>query len=103
MSRHAKILTIALGALIVLMIVAVVVPVPLAALSPGPTYDTLGEDHGKPVVTVTGLPVFPTNGHLNMTTVLVDPNVTALKTLVYWLSPTTPVGASCVGVPSRPN
>jgi PDZ domain-containing protein len=88
-SRRAKILTIALGALIVLMIVAVVVPVPLAALSPGPTYDTLGEDHGKPVVTVTGLPVFPTKGHLNMTTVLVDPNVTALKTLGYWLSPTT--------------
>ena len=46
-------------------------PVPLVALGPGPTYDTLGDVNGAPVVTVDGLPTFPTSGHLNMTTVAV--------------------------------
>ena len=49
---------------------------PLVALGPGPTYDTLGDVNGAAVVTVDGLPTFPTSGHLNMTTVAVADRLT---------------------------
>ena len=52
-------------------VLATGLPVPLVALGPGPTYDTLGDVNGAAVVTVDGLPTYPTSGHLNMTTVRV--------------------------------
>jgi Lon-like protease len=59
-------------------------PVPLVALGPGPTYDTLGDVNGAPVVTVAGLPTFPTTGHLNMTTVAVSDRMTLIDVLRSW-------------------
>ena len=59
-------------------------PVPLVALGPGPTYDTLGDVNGAPVVTVDGLPTFPTSGHLNMTTVAVTDRLTFVDVLRAW-------------------
>ena len=73
--------------MIVLVSLAAAVPVPMVALSPGPTINTLGDVAGKPVVTVTGRPVYPTTGHLNMTTVALTEPITALSMLGYWLSP----------------
>jgi Lon-like protease len=67
-------------------LLGVTVPVPLVALGPGPTYDTLGEVGGTPVVAVDGLPVFPTSGHLNMTTVAVADRLTLFTMLGYWVS-----------------
>lgn len=61
-------------------------PVPLVALGPGPTYDTLGDVNGAAVVTVTGLPTFPTSGHLNMTTVAVSDRLTLVDVLRAWVS-----------------
>ena len=61
-------------------------PVPLVALGPGPTYDTLGDVNGAPVVTVDGLPTFPTSGHLNMTTVAVSDRLTFVQMLRAWAS-----------------
>lgn len=61
-------------------------PVPMVALGPGPTYDTLGDVDGTPVVAVEGLPVFPTSGHLNMTTVAVADGLTLFSTLGLWAS-----------------
>jgi PDZ domain-containing protein len=86
-SRRIKILVIALGALVVLVVVAARVPVPLVALGPGPTYNTLGQVGGQAVVTVTGRRVYPTSGHLNMTTVEVADGLNALQALAAWLSP----------------
>ena len=65
-------------------LLGVTVPVPLVALGPGPTYDTLGAVNGTPVVRVDGLPVFPTSGHLNMTTVAVADRLTLFSMLGYW-------------------
>ena len=67
-------------------IVAVVLPAPVVALGPGPTFDTLGDDNGRPVVTAGGLPTYPTTGHLNMTTVGVTDGITAVQALSFWFS-----------------
>jgi PDZ domain-containing protein len=62
-------------------------PVPLVALGPGPTYDTLGTVDGATVIEVDGLPVYPTTGHLNMTTVSVTDRLTMFAALELWASP----------------
>ena len=57
---------------------------PLVALGPGPTYDTLGDVNGAAVVTVDGLPTYPTTGHLNMTTVAVADRLTFVDVVHAW-------------------
>ncbi len=86
MNRRTR--TTAAAALVALAIglLAVTVPVPLVALGPGPTYDTLGAVDGKPVIAIDGLQVFPTSGHLNMTTVAVADRLTVFTMLGYWAS-----------------
>ncbi len=59
-------------------------PVPMVALGPGPTYDTLGDVGGVPVIAVDGLETFPTSGHLNMTTVAVTERLTMFAALGSW-------------------
>lgn len=71
----------------VLAVLAVVVPVPLVALGPGPTYDTLAALDGRPVITVDGLPTFTTSGQLNMTTVSVTDGLTLVGALRFWVAP----------------
>ncbi len=72
------ILAVALG------VVAVTVPAPLVALGPGPTFNTLTDVDGKPVVAVTDLPTYPTSGNLNMTTVSVTDRLTLATALSFW-------------------
>ena len=70
-------------------ITAVSLPVPYVVESPGPTFNTLGEDKGKPVITVTGHGTFPAKGNLDLTTVYVDggPNgpVSVFEAFSAWL------------------
>jgi Lon-like protease len=74
----AGLLALALGVL------GATLPVPLVALGPGPTYDTLGAVDGTQVVAVQGLPTYPTSGHLNMTTVSVTDRLTLFSALGFW-------------------
>ena len=74
----AGLLALALGVL------GATLPVPLVALGPGPTYNTLGAVDGKQVVAVDGLPTYPTSGHLNMTTVSVTDRLTLFAALGFW-------------------
>jgi PDZ domain-containing protein len=60
------------------------VTVPFVALGPGPTFDTLGEADGKPVVAIEGTPVKPTSGQLNMTTVSQRDGLSLGQALVLW-------------------
>ncbi|MEV6328307.1 S16 family serine protease [Streptomyces sp. NPDC051909] len=62
----------ALCALPVAALFAVVglAPLPYAIAQPGTTVDVLGKDQGREVITVTGVPVRPTDGQLRMTTIL---------------------------------
>ena len=76
-------------------ITAVSLPVPYVVESPGPTFNTLGEDNGKPVISVTGHETFPAKGNLDLTTVYVNggPNgpVTVFEALSAWLDGTKAV------------
>lgn len=45
-------------------------PLPFTLAQPGVTADVLGEDRGKPVITITGADIRPTEGQLRMTTIV---------------------------------
>jgi PDZ domain-containing protein len=75
---------VALVPIVIFGVLLAAVPVPYVALGPGPTFDTLGEVDGKPVVAIEGTPVKPTSGHLNMTTVSQRDGLTLGQALAFW-------------------
>lgn len=88
--------TVVIGALPVVMLISLIglptVPgtdidltVPYAAQGKGPTFNTLGDVDGKPVVEITGETPDETSGNLNMTTVSVRTNMTLAQALGRWL------------------
>ncbi len=77
---------VALVPIVVFGVLLAAVPVPYVALGPGPTFDTLGDFDGKPVVAIEGTPVKPTSGHLNMTTVSQRDGLTLGQALAFWAS-----------------
>ncbi len=76
-------------------IAAVSLPVPYVIESPGPTFNTIGQDNGKPVIRVSGHETFPAKGSLDLTTVYVDggPNgpVSVVEAFSAWLNGTKAV------------
>ncbi|KUN82984.1 PDZ/DHR/GLGF domain-containing protein [Streptomyces bungoensis] len=75
--------------LIALLCAGVLIPVPYAEMSPGPTVNTLGEHGGEPVLQVAGHRTYPTDGHLNMTTVRVtsaDFRMNLVEAVYGWLA-----------------
>ncbi len=60
--------------------------VPYVALGPGPTYNTLGEVDGQPVIVIDGRQTFPTDGHLDLTTVGVQSQLTLVTALRGWFA-----------------
>ncbi|MFJ5938101.1 PDZ domain-containing protein [Streptomyces sp. NPDC093071] len=75
--------------LICLLIAGVLIPVPYAEMSPGPTVNTLGDARGEPVLQISGRKTYPTDGHLNMTTVRVtgaDYRMNAVEAVYGWLA-----------------
>ncbi|MFE7133765.1 PDZ domain-containing protein [Streptomyces sp. NPDC057638] len=74
---------------IALLCVGVLIPVPYAEMSPGPTVNTLGNAGGEPVLRISGRKTYPTTGHLNMTTVRVtgaDYKMNLVETVYGWLA-----------------
>ncbi|MCD9142507.1 YlbL family protein [Streptomyces albireticuli] len=71
MPRRTATMLASLLTLIALICAGVLIPVPYSEMSPGPTYNTLGEHGGEPVLQISGRKTYPTSGHLNMTTVRV--------------------------------
>nr|WP_239028422.1 PDZ domain-containing protein [Pseudonocardia acidicola] len=71
---------------VLLGVLGVTLPVPLVALGPGPTFNTLGAVDGTPVVAVDGRQVYPTTGQLNMTTVSVSDRLSAISALGFWIA-----------------
>ncbi|AKJ10921.1 PDZ/DHR/GLGF domain-containing protein [Streptomyces incarnatus] len=80
--------------LIALLCAGVLIPVPYAEMSPGPTVNTLGDHDGEPVLQISGHPTYPTDGNLNMTTVRVtsaDFRMNLVQAVYGWLDPDTKI------------
>ncbi len=64
---------------------------PYVAVSPGPTFNTLGSYHGTDLIQVEGHATYPTTGNLNMVTVneLGGPGdgVSAVQAMWFWIAP----------------
>ena len=86
MNRRILTLTVALVPIVVFGVLLAAVTVPYVALGPGPTFNTLGEFEGKPVVAIQGTPTKPTSGNLNMTTVSQRDGLTLGQALALWAS-----------------
>jgi PDZ domain-containing protein len=69
MSRRNSVRLLAAGLLVGLLAVVSFAPVPYVTMSPGPTFDTLGEVGGEPLISIEGTETFPTDGQLALTTV----------------------------------
>ncbi|MGI8536610.1 MAG: YlbL family protein [Mycobacteriales bacterium] len=86
MSRRTLTLLLATLLAVGLTAGAVQARVPYVALGPGPTYNTLGEVGGTPVIAIDGRPTFPTDGHLDLTTVNVQSKLTLVEALRGWFA-----------------
>jgi PDZ domain-containing protein len=86
MSRQLRTLLIGAVLCLVLGILSFGMRVPYLVESPGPTFNTLGKDDGKDIIAVSGHPVTPTSGHLNLMTVSAETeNTTILGAVRGWL------------------
>lgn len=72
--------------LIVLVVLAWNIKVPYVELGPGPTWDTLGKDNGKEIISVQGAPTSDSQGQLRMVTVGVLDDITLWQALRGWLA-----------------
>ncbi|MFK8911156.1 PDZ domain-containing protein [Streptomyces sp. YS-3] len=70
--RHSRLRNLAIGSAPVVALLAVVgfAPLPFSVAEPGPTANVLGDDKGKPVITIEGRPARPTTGQLRMVTIV---------------------------------
>ncbi|MGY1706783.1 PDZ domain-containing protein [Geodermatophilus sp. SYSU D00697] len=69
MTRRIAVLSVGVVLLVVFGVLGSAVPVPYVAQVPGPTFDTLGEIDGEPVISVEGRERNDVEGELTLTTV----------------------------------
>jgi PDZ domain-containing secreted protein len=68
-TRRTAVLTAGAVLLVLLGLVGTTLPVPYVAQVPGPTFNTLGDIDGQPIISVEGKPRNDVDGNLNLTTV----------------------------------
>lgn len=90
--RHrALVATLAGLVLLALIALAAVLPVPFIVLSPGPTFNTIGDVDGVPLVEITDTTTYPVTGALDMTTIREEGEprspLTVFGALVAWVDP----------------
>jgi Lon-like protease len=80
--------TVALSGVLVVVfgLTGAFVRVPYVAIGPGPTFDTLGDVNGAPVIQINGEQTYPTAGELRMTTVSLNDQITLFGALGLWAS-----------------
>ncbi len=86
MRRRGATLLVGTVMLIVLAVLAWNVKVPYVELGPGPTWDTLGKDGGKDIISVQGAPTSTSAGQLRMVTVGVLDNISLWQALRGWIA-----------------
>jgi PDZ domain-containing protein len=91
MNPRTAVLLLSLFVTIVLVSAAWLMPVHYAVLRPGPALNTLGEQGGKPLISITGRTSYPVSGALDLTTVSVvggpDQHVELYEVVAGWLDP----------------
>lgn len=70
MSKRARVLFISGISMMVLILIALLLPVPFVRMAPGPTFNVIGERDGKQMIEVSGTTTYPVSGELRMVTVL---------------------------------
>ncbi|MGW2025123.1 S16 family serine protease [Streptomyces decoyicus] len=89
MSSRTRALAVCAALVLALLLAAAFAPLPFSVAYPGMTANVLGEDKGKPVITVTGAPTRKTSGQLRMTSIVAtgpDASVHLPDILKGWLS-----------------
>lgn len=91
LSARARTALISIFAVVVLAGVAALLPVPYLVVSPGPTFNTIGDVDGVPLVEISDTEVFATDGHLDMTTIRESgaprSPLTVYQALAAWVDP----------------
>ena len=90
-TRRGWMLIISGGTTLVLLGIAFWLPVPFVKLSPGPTFNVIGQDDGEDVIRISGTETFPVSGSLDMTTVYERGGprggLTFVEAIASWLDP----------------
>jgi PDZ domain-containing protein len=90
-SRRAALLTVGMLTTAALLVVLLLMPVPYAVNSPGPTLDTLGSHDDTALITIEGAETFDSTGELRLTTVSSTGGpgypASVLGVLVGWVAP----------------
>nr|WP_020662283.1 PDZ domain-containing protein [Amycolatopsis benzoatilytica] len=87
MTRRGWTMTVSGVLFLVFVVAGFLVQVPYVAISPGPTYDTLGRDAaGNAVIQVKGQQSYDTTGELRMTTVSLNDGINLFTALGLWAS-----------------
>lgn len=77
--------------LLALLVVAGLLPVPYVVLSPGPTFNTIGDVNGVPLVEISETTTYPVTGNLDMTTIREEGEprspLTVYGALLAWVDP----------------
>jgi PDZ domain-containing protein len=71
MPRRAVVLVVTTALAVVMAAATLFIPVPYAAIAPGPTFNALGEQDNKPIVSISGHATATTDGQLRLVTVQV--------------------------------
>jgi PDZ domain-containing protein len=91
-TRRIAVLTTGAVLLLVFGLLGTVLPVPYVAQVPGPTFNTLGDIEGSPIITVTGRTKNPVRGNLNLTTVgISNSGLSLVEAVKGWFDPETSV------------
>ncbi|KUL54800.1 hypothetical protein ADL22_02380 [Streptomyces sp. NRRL F-4489] len=69
MSSRARALLVCTLLVLAVLVTAALAPLPYSVAYPGVTANVLGDDKGKPVITISGTPTRPTSGQLRMTSI----------------------------------
>src|SRR4051794_9732238 len=88
MSRRSVAGLLAVVLLLALVVVAARMPAPYVTVSPGPTVNVLGSEHGKPIVAISGHRTYDAQGQIRLTTVSItnpDADVSLVQALSGWL------------------
>lgn len=94
LSTRSRAVIVAAVSLLVLVAVAVLLPVPYVKIGPGPTFNTIGVDDGRPLVEIgqsAEYPTYPVTGNLDMTTIMEwggpRGGLTVFQAIASWLDP----------------